>query len=643
MRLPDSNWRLSLAGLVVGLAVGLVLTGLVMGTGQGRLAQLGAQQQAVIVSAAAAERLAQLEDPESSAQQLAQQMVDVLPALDAMRVVDIGSRSLTASTHAEDSATSLVPRRLKREEKPMYDQARELQAARLTNTEEDNARKAEVLAELLPDGRLEMVLPVIEDGKVTGSVQTWCSVSMPAATNGTGSLPLLVAAACLAVFLVSAIFVRRGVWPLLLALVILVAGLWIHAALSLDNLADKRVAVEAMLRDQALALAEQLPVVQPATIDDPSAWDRGTFGQPRGWFTAAGVLDEAGIRADQTTELGRFSTAAMVLGLLAVILHYWVAAGWANRTWNALVSYRNAYGFVLPAMVGMIVLVFFPFAYGVLLSFSGQTLYNVNQPLYDLFVGFDNYVQILSDFNVFTTAEDGSRIINFQSFYWTLGFTLLWTVSNVAIGTSLGLLLALILNTKGLAFKPIYRILLILPWAVPNYITALIWKGMFHRQFGVINQMIVLGGGEPIAWFDSWLTSFFAVLMTNAWLSFPFMMVVSLGALQSISADLYEAARVDGADKWQQFRFVTLPSLKPALVPAVILSVIWTFNMFNIIYLVSQGEPANATEILITQAYKLAFEQYRYGYAAAYSVVIFIILLAYGVWQNRTTKATEGI
>jgi len=133
------------------------------------------------------------------------------------------------------------------------------------------------------------------------------------------------------------------------------------------------------------------------------------------------------------------------------------------------------------------------------------------------------------------------------------------------------------------------------------------------------------------------------VLATNGWLSFPIMMVISLGALQSIPGDLYEAARVDGATRWQQFRLITLPSLKPALVPAIILSVIWTFNMFNVIFLVSQGQPSGATEILITDAYKIAFEQYRYGYAAAYSTVIFLILLAYGIWQNRVTRATEGI
>ena len=239
-------------------------------------------------------------------------------------------------------------------------------------------------------------------------------------------------------------------------------------------------------------------------------------------------------------------------------------------------------------------------------------------------------------------GEDG-RVVDYRNFYWTLGFTIVWTVSNVTVGVTVGLVLALVLNTKKLAGKPIYRVLLILPWAVPNYITALIWKGMFHQQFGVINQVVQMFGMTSVSWFESPLTSFATVLTTNGWLSFPFMMVIALGALQSIPADQYEAARVDGASRWQPFTNITLPSLKPALVPAIILSVIWTFNMFNIIYLVSQGEPGGATEILITEAYKIAFEQYRYGYAAAYSTVIFLILLTYGIWQNRVTKATEGI
>ena len=296
----------------------------------------------------------------------------------------------------------------------------------------------------------------------------------------------------------------------------------------------------------------------------------------------------------------------------------------------------------MPAMIGMLVLVFFPFVYGIVLSFTGSTLYNTDKPLSELWVGLENYKDILGEFDIVKSGKDGV-IVNYQNFYYTFLFTVLWTVSNVAIGVSLGLILALMLNTKGLALKPIYRVLLIFPWAMPNYITALIWKGMFHQQFGVINQVIQIFGGDPISWFQKPMTSFFTALATNGWLSFPFMMVVSLGALQSIPSDLYEAARVDGATKWQQFKSITLPSLKPALVPAIILSVVWTFNMFNIVYLVTQGEPAGSTEILITQAYKIAFEKYRYGYSAAYSTVIFIILLIYGTIQNRATKATEAI
>jgi arabinogalactan oligomer/maltooligosaccharide transport system permease protein len=306
------------------------------------------------------------------------------------------------------------------------------------------------------------------------------------------------------------------------------------------------------------------------------------------------------------------------------------------------VRHRVGYAYVLPAMLGMVVLVFFPFLYGITLSFTNQTIYNTGAPLSEIWVGLQNYASILGDFAMARRGGDG-LVFNYLNFYWTFFFTVVWTISNVAIGVSLGLVLALILNTTGLKLRPVYRVLLILPWAVPNYITALIWKGMFHRQFGVINQAIQMFGGEAISWFDRPFTSFLTALSTNGWLSFPFMMVVSLGALQSIPAEVYEAARVEGATRWQQFRSVTLPFLKPALIPAIILSVIWTFNMFNIIYLVTQGEPASSTEILITQAYKFAFERYRYGYAAAYSTVIFLILLAYGTIQNRVTKATEAI
>jgi arabinogalactan oligomer/maltooligosaccharide transport system permease protein len=293
-------------------------------------------------------------------------------------------------------------------------------------------------------------------------------------------------------------------------------------------------------------------------------------------------------------------------------------------------------------MVGMVVLVFFPFFYGITLSFTDSNLYNTAQPLSDIWVGLRNYVEILGDFNIATRAKDGTLVFNYLNFYYTLFFTVVWTITNVTIGVTVGLGLALMLNVQGLALRPVYRVLLILPWAMPNYITALIWKGMFHQQFGVVNHVIRMFGGQGLAWYDTPMSSFFTALATNGWLSFPFMMVVSLGALTSIPTELYEAARVDGASRWQQFTSITLPALKPALVPAVILSVVWTFNMFNIIFLVTEGEPSNSTEILVTQAYKFAFQRYRYGYAAAYSTVIFGILLLYSLVQNRMSRATEA-
>jgi arabinogalactan oligomer/maltooligosaccharide transport system permease protein len=378
----------------------------------------------------------------------------------------------------------------------------------------------------------------------------------------------------------------------------------------------------------------------------PAAWDADRFRRPLGLVLASGKLDEA----RRAGEMGRIAAStARVLGsfaVLALAVLVWVGFGFASRLGATLRKHRQAYTYTFPALFGMLLLVFLPFLYGVALSFSDMSLYTSQAPVGDLFsklwVGLKNFTDILGDFHVATRSAAG-LVWNYQNIYWTLGITIIWTVTNVAYGVGMGLFLALILNTKGLLARPIYRVIFILPWAMPNYITALIWKGMFHQQFGVFNQIIQMFGGTPVSWFEKTSTSLFACIATNAWLSVPFMMVISLGALQSISADLYEAARVDGATRWQQFRSITLPSLKPALVPAVILSVIWTFNMFNIIYLVSAGEPGHSTEILITQAYKFAFEQYRYGYAAAYSMVIFAILLTYGIWQNKVTKATEGI
>lgn len=203
--------------------------------------------------------------------------------------------------------------------------------------------------------------------------------------------------------------------------------------------------------------------------------------------------------------------------------------------------------------------------------------------------------------------------------------------------------MALALRSPLLRLRGVFRVLLIVPWAVPNYITALIWKGMFHRQFGAINALLESLGVEPISWFARFSTAFAANVATNTWLGFPFMMVVCLGALQSIPSELYEAAEVDGASRWHRFRHITLPLLRPALGPAVVLGTIWTFNMFNIVYLVSGGEPGGGTDILVSEAYRWAFQRNeQYGFAAAYSVLIFLFLVAYTAFLRRIAGRAEA-
>lgn len=294
------------------------------------------------------------------------------------------------------------------------------------------------------------------------------------------------------------------------------------------------------------------------------------------------------------------------------------------RVFRGVKEQPTTYLYVVPAMIGMVVLVFVPFAMGVALAFFSD----------GEFAGIDNFTQILNG-----TAP------GVANFYWTTGFTILWTVSNVVLHVGIGVALALVLNRENLAFKTGYRMLLVVPWAVPNYITALIWKSMFNPQFGAVNGLLDVFGIENVNWLGAGSTfwsNYIAALTTNTWLGFPFMMVVTLGALQSIPKDLYEAADIDGANRWQKFRQVTLPLLKPALVPAIILGVVWTFNMFNVIYLVSGGAPENQTNILITEAYYAFKVLGREELAAAYSLLIFFMLLAYGWMQNKVTRATEG-
>lgn len=650
MRPPPSSRRRFLTGLALAALAGAGILYAAFDAARAAGGRASARRDAVVRLQALAATLDTLGIAGEPARAVVARWAASDPGLRAIRVLAFEGISLEASTAPADRGERAAPRRLEREEKPFYDQGQRLRAAVETNLQEGVARKAEIEVETRRDGSLALAAPLERAGAVAGTV--WIEMAPPPGPRPRAA-PLVPA---LAVLLAVALFhagsrrlgEHRGALAALAA-VLLVAALgaigWrATATLRADLGAAESRAAAAVERETARAdevAAAVAPAAAPLALD-PGRLDVDPYRRP----LRGGVPGTPAAARGAAKELEGLARAITVMWIaaaaLALILLGLVGFGVFTRAWETLRRHRQAYAYVVPAMLGMMVLVFYPFVYGIALSFTDATLFNTDKSIPEIWIGLRNYVEILKDFSI-VKHTPGGTVINYLNFYWTFFNTVLWTVLNVSIGVSVGLALALILNTRGLAARPIYRVLLILPWAMPNYITALIWRGMFHQQFGVINQVLQIFGGRPISWFEEWHTSFATALATNGWLSFPFMMVVSLGALQSIPADLYEASRIDGASRWQQFRAITLPSLQPALVPAIILSVVWTFNMFNIIFLVTQGAPESSTEILITQSYKFAFERYRYGYAAAYSTVIFMILLAYGGWQNRATRATEAI
>ena len=639
------RWRFA-AGLFIGLAVGLSLLYWIYRESKVELAREQAERSGIVSLLSLTQLISQTGISGDAVRDAVNAVAASNPSIRSIRV--LRGPTLEASTAKEDSGDKAAPRRLARDEKPIFDLGQRLRASVQTNREEEVARKQEIEIYRLDSGALRLAAPVEQEGSIVGFVLI--ETSPPEKKVSTSVFPALLTGLIAFLVFVGLGFVlgENKTWLAVASFVIMIAALgWygIHIRNSVSKGTEEVQKILAkQLAEESKRNAEVLAKlgIQPTSPSAPSSWDADLYRKPRGQLTDAGGIQQKLLQTriqDQNGRLYKFLIGVFVisLGLLAFF-----GFGAAARLWQTIVRYRQAYAYTTPAMLGMLVLVFFPFFYGIALSFTGSTLYNTDKPITEIWVGLRNYADIVGDFSIIRKTDQG-MIFNYRNFYYTFLFTVLWTVSNVTIGVVVGLILALILNTKGLALRPLYRVLLIFPWAMPNYITALIWRGMFHQQFGVINQVILMFGGEPVSWFEKPFTSFLTALATNGWLSFPFMMVVSLGALQSIPTDLYEAARVDGATKWQQFKSITLPSLRPALVPAIILSVVWTFNMFNIVFLVTQGEPAGSTEILITQAYKIAFQQYRYGYAAAYSTIIFLILLIYGTIQNKVTKATEAI
>ena len=303
----------------------------------------------------------------------------------------------------------------------------------------------------------------------------------------------------------------------------------------------------------------------------------------------------------------------------------------------------------------MAVIVFYPLIYQLIVSFTDfQTKdlrYGLASPELNI-IGFKNYIDILT----------GKLPVQNFDFVRVLVFNFWWAITNVMLHVPAGVVIAVLLNTKGLWFKKIYRAIFILPVVVPPIVVATVWRNIFDENYGAMNQFLTtaaqfFGSVDPvrIRWLSDftppipWLLptgaltlAYYAMMIANFWLGWPFMTVVATGALQSIPSDLYEAASIDGATGTQQFWKITVPLIRPAMIPAAVYGFTLSFNLFAFVFFMTGGGPARSTEIMVTFAYDLVRNLRLFGAAAAFSVFIFFIALIVFLITNRITRATES-
>lgn len=266
------------------------------------------------------------------------------------------------------------------------------------------------------------------------------------------------------------------------------------------------------------------------------------------------------------------------------------------------------YLLLLPTLAVLALVILYPVLDGMRISLMRMRLTSTSEPRY---IGLDNYVDLFHD----------------EKFWFTLRTTAIWTISNVIAQLVLGLALAVLLNER-LKGRGLYRSIALIPYIVPSVAAALIWRWMYDGSSGIFNAILyrlgIIDAYKP--WLGEVNTALPAVIVESVWKGTPFVMILLLAGLQTISPEYYEVAAIDGATAWNRFVDITLPLLRPALAVATVLTTVYTVNNFNAIWLMTQGGPLGTTEILFTWAYKLAFDRFDFGVAATVSVVLFGIL-----------------
>lgn len=295
----------------------------------------------------------------------------------------------------------------------------------------------------------------------------------------------------------------------------------------------------------------------------------------------------------------------------------------------------GAYPYLAPALISILLVTCLPIVYTVMLSFTNYNMYHLND--YS-FVGVENYRTVFS----------GSiRNVFFPVLGWTICFALLSTAGAYLMG----LILAILLNNPHMRESKLYRAILIVPWALPSTIAILAWQGLLNEQYGGINQLLhMIGIAENIPWLTNPFWARAGIIMVNVWLGFPYMMNVCLGGLQAISAEYYEAARMDGATKWQCFLSITFPMVTKLSIPLVISSFAANFNNFGNIYMITQGGPARVdnqfagyTDILASTTYKMTTWSNRYELSATFSVLIFLIVSTFTLLNMRLSGSFKEV
>lgn len=307
-----------------------------------------------------------------------------------------------------------------------------------------------------------------------------------------------------------------------------------------------------------------------------------------------------------------------------------------RQQYQNLVGGGFPYLMMTPGFLLLIFVVIFPILFVILLSFTNYDLYHSPPANLVDWIGFQNFIDIF-------------RIpIWRETFFSVLAWTIIWTFGATTLQIALGIFLAVLMNQKEIKFQKIIRTIFILPWAVPAFVSILVFAGMFNETFGTINNDILsIFGLGHIPWLTNPVYTKIALIMIQTWLGFPFIFAMVTGVLQSIPSELYEAAEVDGATIMQKFRQITLPLVLYATAPILITQYTFNFNNFNVIFLFNGGGPAVAgqnaggTDILISWIYSLTVSSAQYGKAAAVTMILSLIVIVVALWQFKRTKSFQ--